>query len=108
MRKSRTPTPVITAVLTLITIFFWTGFEVFRSFTQKPPPEISESIIKPLDPSLDIESLNDISSRPFLSDTEIGNNVLASPSATPTVEPTVTTVSTSPTAQPTLEPSPTP
>ncbi len=94
MKKSRTPTPVITAVLTLITIVFWLGFEVFRTLTVKPEPTVPQPIVRPLDPTLDINTLQSIGQRAFLSDDQIGN---VQP-VVPTVAPTATPVTVTPTA----------
>ena len=92
MKKSRTPTPVITAVLTLITILFWLGFEIFRTLTVKPEATVPQPIIKPLDPTLDISTLQSIGQRAFLSDDQIGNTqptvATVAPSATPAVTAT--------------------
>ena len=96
----KTPTAVITAVLTLITIFFWVGFEVYRSFTVKPVPPVPAEVIKPLDPNLDIKTLNSLQQRmvitastvPLATSTPIPSPTIiplpsASPSATPTSKP---------------------
>src|SRR5258706_5954281 len=85
MKRLKTPKAVTTAVLTLITIFFWAGFEIYRSLTIKPTPTVTEAIINPVDPHLDINTLSTLNQRLFLNDSEIGNTeliVIASPSPT--------------------------
>lgn len=97
MKKAKTPTAVITAVLTLITLVFWAGFEVYRSLTTKPAPSVPPDIISPLDPSLDTNALSNLTSRLYFSDSDIGNiQIQTSPTPLPTVVPTAT-----PTASPT-------
>ena len=86
MRKTKTPTLVTTAILTLITILFWAGFEVYRSLTIKPAPPVPPNILLPLDPTLDVNSLNAIQSRIFLTNDQIGATS-ATPSATPSQTP---------------------
>lgn len=121
MKKLKTPTAVTTAVLTLITIFFWIAFEVYRSLTVKPTPPVPPEIIIALNPTLDSAALNKLQQRMHLSDTEIGNNTIptSTPVATsaPITESTVSatpaasesaTPSASPSASPTVSPSPTP
>ena len=114
MRRNRRPTLVTSAVLTLITVFFWAGFEVYRSLTVKPVPPVPANILLPLDPTLDTASLNAIQNRTFLTDDQIGNftasnaaTIISTPA--PTVIPSASP-SAIPTASPsaTLTPSPTP
>src|SRR5260221_14707694 len=112
MKKLKTPKAVTTAVLTLITIFFWAGFEVYRSITIKPTPTVPEAVIKALDPTLDINTLAKLQQRIFLTDDQIGNTQpVASTTPSPTVSPTPLStsipISTSSATQ-TITPSPTP
>ncbi len=102
MKRFKTPKAVTTLILTLITIFFWAGFEVYRSFTVKPSPTVPEVIINPINPVLDTNSLNSIKQRIFLDDNQIGNTA---PTASPTLSPTPIPTS-SPTATPTITATP--
>lgn len=117
MKKLKTPTAVTTAVLTLITLFFWIAFEVYRSLTVRPAPPVPAEIIMPLNPTLDAESLNKLQQRMHLSETEIGNNTLATATPIATPEPITqvdtpasdsATPSATPSASPTASPSPSP
>lgn len=111
MKKSRTPTSVTTAVLTLITVIFWAGFEIYRTLTIKPEPPVPQPIIRPLDPTLDIKTLQSIGQRTFLSDDQIGNTqptVTLAPTATPAVTTTpLATASATPIATSSASPVPT-
>ena len=99
MKKTKTPTLVTSAVLTLITVLFWAGFQVYRSLTVKPAPTVPSAILSPLDPTLDTASLDNIQSRIFLDDTQIGNNALQGTSVAATSTPIpVATVSAIPVA----------
>ncbi len=89
MKKLKTPTAVTTAVLTLITIFFWAGFEVYRSLTVKPVPPVPAEIINPITPSLDTKTLNSLNQRIFLTDDQIGNTT-GTTAPISTVTPTLT------------------
>ncbi len=52
--------------LTLVTTFSWIGFDVYRAFTQLPPPVVSEEILSPVDPTLNVEVLNTLPNRVYL------------------------------------------
>ncbi len=52
--------------LTLITTFSWIGFDVYRSFTQLPPPIVSAEILAPVDPTLNVDVLNALPNRVYL------------------------------------------
>ena len=73
MKKIRTPTAVTSAVLTMVTIFFWVGFEVYRGLTVKPPPPVPVEIIKPLEPTLDTSLLDKLNQRLIVPDSDIDN-----------------------------------
>jgi hypothetical protein len=107
MKKRKTPQAVTTMILTLITIFFWAGFEVYRSFTTKPIPPVPAEILNPLDPTLDTASLNSLNQRLFLNENEIGNSVASGAAVFATLPPEVTPTG-SPSATPVSTPSATP
>lgn len=119
MKPPAAPPIVIIGVLTLITIFFWIAFEVYRGFSIKPAPAVPTEILSPINPALDESVLNKLQQRVHLSDQEIGNNTVASiasvpnPTTTPapieTPSPTpISTASASPTASPSATTSPSP
>ncbi len=117
MKKTKTPTAVTSLVFTLITIFFWAGFEVYRTFALKPVPPVPEPVIRPLDPTLDVSILNSVPQRLFFEDSEIGNTQVSidvlsgSPIPSPTETPfPIATESSSPiaTSTPTATASATP
>jgi hypothetical protein len=87
MKKRGTPTVVTTIVLTLITVFFWVGFEVYRSLTIKPTSKVSEEIVTPLEPKIDQTTLDGLGQRLYFQDSDIGNNQtnIATIAPTPTV-----------------------
>ncbi len=103
MKKNKRPAIVTTGILTLITVIFWAGFEVYHSITTKPAPQVPTEIINPLDPTLDTKTLDKVQQRIFLNDSEIGNTQLATPSSAPS--PTSSPiVSSTPSATPTATP----
>lgn len=110
MKGFKTPTAVTTLILTLITIFFWAGFEIYRSFTVKPAPPVPVPILKPLDPTLDTKSLDSLQSRIFLDDSQIGTTVLVTTTPNPTLTPSATAspVEATPSASPSVIPTSTP
>lgn len=52
--------------LTVITTFAWIGFDVYRAFTQLPPPVVSEEILAPVEPNLNVNVLNALPNRVYL------------------------------------------
>lgn len=65
MKNIKAPRLVTIGILTLITVIFWVGFEVFRIFTVKPTLPVSDQIINPIDPILDLGSLDRLQGRIF-------------------------------------------
>ncbi len=73
MKKQRVKTPslVIIAILTVITIAFWIAFNVFRTLTIKTPSSVPLEILSPLNPNLDSPALKGLQERIQLTNTEI-------------------------------------
>ena len=92
-KKAKTPTIVVFAVLTAITTFIWIAFEVYQTISQEPAPTVAENITAQLDPTLDSETLSELTGRIHLEDSEILDTEFLT---TPTPEPLE------------LEPTPTP
>ncbi|HEX6976939.1 MAG TPA: hypothetical protein VF185_01085 [Patescibacteria group bacterium] len=90
-RGIKTPAGVTLAIITLITIFFWIAFEVYRTLTIKPSPPVPAEIVAPLNPTLDVAALNKLQQRMYLSDDQIGNNTVTA-STLPTPTPVATPV----------------
>lgn len=109
MKKPKTPTAVTSAILTLITVFFWAGFQIYRSLATKAPPVVPQEVIEPLDPNLDITTLNSIGQRLYFQDSDIGN-IQASSVPVPIETPQPTSIPGSPvssaSATPTTEATP--
>lgn len=87
MKNIKAPKIVTIGVLTLITVVFWVGFEVFRTFTKKPDTPIPQAILNPIDPTLDQGVLSKVQGRVYLDEGQIGQTVVEKATATP--EPTV-------------------
>lgn len=105
MKNIKAPKIVTIGILTLITIVFWVGFEIYRTFTQKPEAPVAENIITPLNPTLDQTVLSKIQERMYLDEGQIGQTVItaATPTPLPTIAPTV-----APTASASAQPSTSP
>jgi hypothetical protein len=63
--KKTTPFIVKFAIMTLLTALVWVGFDVYRAFTQKPPPAVSAEILAPVDPTLDSATLEKLTNRVY-------------------------------------------
>jgi len=79
--KKQLPAIVVIAIISLITTIVWVGFEVYRAFSQKPSPTVTDEVIQTLDPTLDVEILEAVSRRVYLEDSEIGDTLLEGPAA---------------------------
>ena len=107
MKKNKLPSLVAILILTLITSVMWISFSVYRALTTETPLKISKTILEPLNPSLDEETIGQIESKIFLNESQIPENIISAPQpqATQISSPTPTPMST-PTASPSAEPTP--
>lgn len=78
MKKPGSPPIVKIAILTVATTFLWIAFEVYRTLTIDANPVLPPEILEPIDPNLDLTTLNQLPSRIHLSDDEIGDTVIIS------------------------------
>lgn len=92
-KKTKLPTAATTSILTIITIFFWIGFEVYRAFTTKPTPPVPTEILTAVDPTLDTVTLNKLQDRIHLEDGQISNTTatITTPVPQPSISPIVIT-----------------
>lgn len=51
------------AILSLITVIIWMGFEVYFMLNKSSTPEVLITLTKPLDPELDTNLLNGLKER---------------------------------------------
>lgn len=108
--RSKKPAIVSIIGLTTFTIIFWIAYEVYLVLTTKPAETVDPKILEPINPTLDIGILDDLSGRLFFEEGAETNAIFspiegAPQELTPTPEPTAT-VSPSPT--PTITPTATP
>lgn len=101
MNKSKLPSFVSIVILTAITSIFWVIFGVYRIFSTKPSPKVSDEILEAVDPTLDRETIDKIRNRIFFEESQIPQTVTQTPTPAPTEEAT-------PTATPTATASATP
>ena len=94
MEKQKRPSFVIIGILTVVTIFLWIGFNVYRAFTVTPSIKVPDEILKPIMPTLDSETLSKIDQRVFFEEGEIRQILISTPATTPTPTPTPTEVET--------------
>jgi|SRR3989304_199548 len=99
--KRKTPALVNTAILTLITIFMWIAFSVYRILASQPPINVPPEILEPISPALDRQVLAAVSERTFFEEGQVSNTFiyqgpqisqqLSAPSApTLTITPSIT------------------
>ncbi|TEU02746.1 hypothetical protein E3I18_00440 [Candidatus Woesebacteria bacterium] len=90
MEKQKRPSFVIIGILTVVTIFLWISFSVYRAFTITPSIKVPDDILKPITSSLDTETLSKIDQRAFFEEGEISQILISLPSPSPAATPTPT------------------
>ncbi|KKP47641.1 MAG: hypothetical protein UR39_C0003G0043 [Candidatus Woesebacteria bacterium GW2011_GWA1_33_30] len=63
MKNAKLPSLMILLILTTITVVFWISFTIYRVFTKESPVNVSNEIIAPINPNLDMDTLNEIERR---------------------------------------------
>lgn len=109
MKKKKLPSLVSILILTLITVFFWVAFDVYRLFTKPSDAVVPESISLPLNPVLDQNALDKLKQSVYFEDSQIEDFVINTSLAVDTPEEVSTeTPVSSPSAFPDPLESPTP
>lgn len=70
-KRKKLPSLVTIAILTMITVVFWTGLEIYRALTTAPTPDVPTQILAPINPNLDSQVLNRLQNRIDIPDSEI-------------------------------------
>jgi hypothetical protein len=106
-KKRKTPSFITIGILTLITVFFWIFFSIFRAFTVKPAIQVPEELLTPVNPTLDTNALNSIEEKFYLEDSQIPDieyGPATAPSPTPSAGAEII-LETTPTPSPQASPS---
>lgn len=53
------------AISTLITVGVWIGYEIYKTYNDNSIPENYESLAKPIDTNIDLDFLQQLSSKDF-------------------------------------------
>ncbi len=96
MRTPKSPRLVTIAIITTATIILWIFFEVYRIFTAASPLDVPEELLRPINPSLDSKTLQNVEARVFFEDAEIPESPISSPVSEISIElaPTETPIPT--------------
>lgn len=73
--KRKTPPIVKIAIFTTFTTFVWIGYEVYHTLTTKPDPIVPPAVTAPIDPSLDIQTLESLKAKVYFSEEELSQIV---------------------------------
>ncbi|OGM05610.1 hypothetical protein A2125_01545 [Candidatus Woesebacteria bacterium GWB1_43_5] len=87
MKTIKTPPPVVIAVLTVVTVVFWSVFGIIRIVVGPETVKVDPKVIEPITPVLDGQVLSDLESRVFLSESEIPQTIIALPEETTSPTP---------------------
>lgn len=75
MKKAKLPSLVTVLILTLITVVVWVTFDVYRLFNKAAVPVVPESVSLPLNPTLDVDAINQFESKSFIDESQIPDQV---------------------------------
>ncbi len=70
-KRKKLPSLVTIAVLTMITVVFWTGLEIYRALASRPVQDVPSQILAPINPNLDSRVLNRLQNRIDIADSEV-------------------------------------
>jgi hypothetical protein len=111
--NKKMPSVVVLVVLTTITVVCWIGFSVYKALTTKPPVEVPQAVLNPIDPKLNDQYLERLPGRVYLDATgsttqiTLPEDIQEAQQATP--QPSTTPLpSLEPEASPTSTPTPSP
>jgi hypothetical protein len=89
MKRPPAPRLVTVAIFTTITVIFWIFFSVYTVLTQTPDINVPPELLEPIDPTLDIEALEDISGRIHFEESDVTSPIIdaTTPSPQPEASP---------------------
>ena len=79
MKKSKAPSYVTIAILSVITVFFWIIFSILRLLSAPTKISVPDEILTPLNPNLDLDTLNNLENRLFFTEAELGEGQIILP-----------------------------
>ena len=107
MNNNKVPRIVPFFVLTIVTSVFWAFFDVYRNFKKSPPIVVPEDIISPINPKLDLVTLNGLAGRYYVNEDQM-QDITYMPSSAPKASQTPKAkLSPTPVASGSAQPSPT-
>jgi len=79
----------VIALLSLLTVFAWIGFNAYHSFINKKETTIDKKILQPINPNINLKIVEGLQKKEFLSQEEINQAVKTTPSkeSSPTATP---------------------
>lgn len=63
MKNKKTPDIIVLIILTSVTLIFWTIVSIYNAYYTPAESNIDSNILAPLDPNLDLKTLQDIETR---------------------------------------------
>lgn len=105
------PSVIVLTILTTITVVCWIGLSVYRTLTTKPPVNVPQTVLNPIDPSLNDQYIQRLPGRTYLDATGSTTQITPPEDEQNTPEPTTAPLASpegSPEAIPTISPTPIP
>lgn len=72
---------LILAIMSLITVGAWIGFEVYHAYTKTTVPRVAKELVKPLDAKIDEAVIEDIKERYQIPEEEL--EIVSQPTESP-------------------------
>ncbi len=76
MKKNKAPRSVTILILTAITIVFWAIYATYQAVRKIPDLKVDQQLISPLNPDLDVETLDKLKGRNYFEDYQIPDNFI--------------------------------
>ena len=94
MNKNKLPNIIPILILTLVTVTSWIAIELYTALSKHPQITVSENISRSFSATLDQDSINKIESRLFMTDSQIPDMTIGTPTPAPTSTPASTPTAT--------------
>lgn len=87
MKKPKAPRLVTVAIFTTVTVLFWIFFSVYNVLVTRPESKVSPELLEPVNPTLDVNSLEMIEKRVYFERGEVTAPIIeAAPVTSPAPE----------------------
>jgi len=73
------PPVVLLVIISAFASVIWVGYSVYQAFNKRVDPVVSQEILKPITPSLDLDQFTNIKNSIILNNDEINDTLVETP-----------------------------